>query len=646
MDRPRFSFSLADKRVSIGLCTLGLLLFAILSYSAMHGKSATYDETTHSVGGYIHAKLGDFRINPEDPALFGYWGALAQSNGDLIINKDLNSWDGMLTDFATNQWIFSNQTLFQTPGNNGDAFLQRSRFMFTILGVGLGALIATWSWKLAGPVAATLACGLFCFDPNFAAHSSLFKNDVMLSFMLLSLSFSLWRFGQRGTIWSLIAIALTAAAAINVKFSGVLCGPIILVVLGARALMPTPWTIFRRPLQQRWQRLLAVAAVCGCVAATCYVGTWAVYDFRYAITTDPGAVLNVDQVVQRARASKTWAEMGENHTPQEVLAVAETKPIPIVARVLKWAMDHQLLPQSWLFGFLFTYATTQIRSAYLLGGIRITGYWYYFPCCILFKTPTATLASVLLVPGVLLWQRLQRRRADDPNAAAASNPRRGKWSLLYSEQAWTLICFLVPTGIYIGSAMSTNLNLGLRHILPIYPFWFVAIGCGLSIIVKRQRRMGVILSAVLLGGLAAESLAAYPDYLAFFNLPSGGSRGGFTKLGDSNLDWGQDLKGLAAWQKDHNNLPMYLAYFGTASPAAYGVHAYNVPGALGGWPFDPNPQMPQTPCYFAVSATNLQSIYINNPQVMAFYAQFQKAEPIAVIGGSIYIYQLPLAGKR
>src|SRR6185369_9478033 len=116
-------------------------------------------------------------------------------------------------------------TLYKTTDAQGkpvvdaDAFIQTSRMMFVIVGVGLGALIAWWSWRLGGMWAALLATALFALDPNFLAHLALVKNDVMLSFMFLAMAMALWRFGRRGTWLSLAAVALTCAGAVNVKFS-------------------------------------------------------------------------------------------------------------------------------------------------------------------------------------------------------------------------------------------------------------------------------------------------------------------------------------------------------------------------------------------------------------------------------------------
>ncbi|HEY1629600.1 MAG TPA: phospholipid carrier-dependent glycosyltransferase, partial [Tepidisphaeraceae bacterium] len=295
------------KVAAIAACAALLILFAIISYSAVLSKSATYDEPLHAVAGFVHLVTGDFRINPEDPALFGYWGALPHSRNELSLDLNSPSWGKMIADTASNQWPFVVDTLYHTPGTDADAFLNKSRMMFIIVGVALGALTAIWSWQLAGIAAAVIATAFFALDPNFMAHTALVKNDVMLSFFMAGLAMALWRFGRRGTWPSLVAIALCCAAAVNVKFSGLLCGPIIFLVLIFRALLPQTWIVVGRTLSTRWRRMIVAPMVCIVVVIVSFIAIWACYGFRFSPTSDPNVSLNTQRVVLRAKISKLMA---------------------------------------------------------------------------------------------------------------------------------------------------------------------------------------------------------------------------------------------------------------------------------------------------------------------------------------------------
>jgi hypothetical protein len=184
-------------------------------------------------------------------------------------------------------------------------------------------------------------------------------------------------------------------------------------------------------------------------------------------------------------------------------------------------------------------------------------------------------------------------------------------------------------------AMAGNLNIGLRHVFPVLPFVDVAVGVGLAQVWNNRRlRLVVILLGV---GLATETLAAYPDLISFFNVFSGGERGGIRLLGDSNLDWGQDLPLLAEWQRGHPDVPLYLDYFGTCNPAAYGIRYINVPG---GYVYGPAPGRAELPGVAAVSATKLQGLFGIDPRY-DFARRFVGRKPVEVLGGTIYLYSYP-----
>jgi hypothetical protein len=171
---------------------------------------------------------------------------------------------------------------------------------------------------------------------------------------------------------------------------------------------------------------------------------------------------------------------------------------------------------------------------------------------------------------------------------------------------------------------------------------YVAAGCVAAYAARMWGRRAVI--ALAIGGavLAVESLSVFPNFIPFFNVAAGGARGGLALLGDSNLDWGQDLKLLAEWQRAHPERPMYLAYFGLADPHYYGVRYTPLPG---GYHYDPKPAWPGGECVVAVSATYLQGILVEPELYEQFYKKLAALRPTEVLGGTIYLYQFPEAAQ-
>jgi hypothetical protein len=277
-----------------------------------------------------------------------------------------------------------------------------------------------------------------------------------------------------------------------------------------------------------------------------------------------------------------------------------------------------LLPEAWLTGLLSTYQVSLSHANYLLGRVSSGGWWYYFPLAMLVKSPIALiLASVIAL--IVSLPIVFRRPLD-------------------SEQAWTVACLVFPPAVFLLMAMTSNLNYGVRHILPIYPFIYIGIGLAAACAWRRWRGLTAIVAGALGLLLSVETLTAFPNYIAFFNVAAGGARGGFDLLGDSNLDWGQDLKLLADWQRRHSDADLYLAYYGAADPAYYGIRYHNLPGGIGP-PADQATLPAHGHVVIAVSATTLQGIYLP-PNLRAFYEPLRHVPPTEVLGGSIYLFDL------
>jgi len=153
------------------------------------------------------------------------------------------------------------------------------------------------------------------------------------------------------------------------------------------------------------------------------------------------------------------------------------------------------------------------HPAYLLGQFSNTGWWYYFPVALAVKTPLGFLA--LLGAGLY---RCWMRRA----------------SLAY----WLPVAFCL--GI-LAPAMTANINIGVRHILPIYLGF--AIVTALGVVHMAPAKWPGWTAAALVLWTAASGAVSHPDYLAYFNELVRGEPDAV--LIDSDYDWGQDTKRLA-----------------------------------------------------------------------------------------------------
>lgn len=579
-------------------CAVLLMVFVILSWLGVHDKSATIDEPLHAIAGVRAMEMGDFLMNTEDPPLWKYWAMLDQPAHALRPNPATSDLDP-----ASGGFLIATKLLYQTPGNDGAAFINRSRAMMLVLGALLGCCIAAWSWQLAGAAGALVATALYALDPNFLAHAPLVKNDVAISLVLTCIAWATWSVGKSLRWWNALLLMLLCAAAVTVKFSGLIAGPMAAILLLLRAISSQPWAIFGSPGLARTSRILVAGGLCLIFLLFSGLTIWACYRFRFQPAADADAALDLTAQVMQLKRNNFYEANGFYPTQAQIESVST----PLFARTIVFMHDHRLLPQSYLFGALLTRAAAVVRPSYLMGETSMTGWWYYFPIAMLSKTPLATLAAVLIA----VFASIKLKQITD---------------------SWTCLCLMVPLALYGGSALLTNLNLGIRHILPIYPFLYVLIGLIAAKARLRWPRQFKPAACILAAALVVEVAASFPYYISFFNVLARPHR--LTLLSDSNFDWGQDLPAVARWQAAHPDEQLHLAYWGPADPAFYKIRYLPMPGGFAPATQAVEPATTQPMSSVAmISATLLQT--------SSDYRMLRGRTPDEVIGDSIFLYRLP-----
>ena len=225
--------------------------------------------------------------------------------------------------------------------------------------------------------------------------------------------------------WNVLLLAALVGMAANVKFSGLMLGPIVAICLFVVALIPNSWFLFGRRIESRLRKLFAAVGISFICAGSVVLITWASYGFRYAPTPDPDRRLSIPLIVEAVKAVYVRTEtfkLGEEPTHAQIEAFSHN----MFVRSVLFANDHRLMPHAWLMGLLWTYATTLGRTAFLDGQISEVGWWYYFPLAMLYKTPTATLAAfALAVMGAVMMRRWGITfNLDRPAAHLHRRPRR------------------------------------------------------------------------------------------------------------------------------------------------------------------------------------------------------------------------------
>jgi 4-amino-4-deoxy-L-arabinose transferase-like glycosyltransferase len=198
---------------------------------------------------------------------------------------------------------------------------------------------------------------------------------------------------------------------------------------------------------------------------------------------------------------------------------------------------------------------------YLMGAVNNTGWPQFYVVALAVKTPLPILALGVLGLGLPFF----RKR--------------------FGTRGW--VAPSVVLGILIFSSFFSQIRIGSRHVLPVFVALGIAGGCAAVWVANLPKRRALGQAAVMLtlALVAVTSLAAHPNYLAYFNVLAGGKPEAF--LVDSELDWCQDTKRLAAKLKELGPTDIYFNPFAPGDiEKLYGLphfHPLDVNGPQPGW---------------------------------------------------------------
>jgi len=237
------------------------------------------------------------------------------------------------------------------------------------------------------------------------------------------------------------------------------------------------------------------------------------------------------------------------------LGAAQLAPSGKLAAVAAWAPWLRLpLPTPFLSGIdmVLEVGKGHEPSYFLMGELSADGWWYYHLAAFAAKCPLPLLGAATL--ALAAWLAGRSRGLRD-------------------------YCLFVPVVmVFAANSAFNSLNIGERHVLPVYPLLFVGSSPWLVSALEmwpraasRRARATAAAAAVALVWYAGATLAIAPRYLQFFNEAAGGVERGHHVLIDSNLDWGQDLVRLREYMSERHVDAVALAYFGRVDPAVYGV---------------------------------------------------------------------------
>ncbi len=589
----------------------------LIAFFSMQGDSLTFDEMSHIPSGYSYLAKRDYRLNPEHPPLVKDIAALPLLFLDLNFPETSENWNTWTPD---QQWRFGPEFLYRA-GNNPDTIIFLARLPMLGFLLLLGVLIFKWAKKLGGNKAALIALTLFSFSPTFIAHGRLVTTDVAATFGFFLAWYWLFLYLENPSKKNLIVAGVVLGLGLLLKFTVILILPFFLFMWVLRLL----WKEYRKKEGGLPGRIVGAAMgdtprifLIICVA---YVVVGIMYGFH---------VSGYPPSLQRLHTEKTLEMYNTN--PQ-------SNP---VYRTLVWMSDKPVLRayEEYALGIVMNYKRSTFgNTTFFMGEISAAGWRHYFPVVWAIKEPIPL--HLLSIGALGVWFSYFTLRFRKKSSLVSTS---------LPASSFAVLSFFFFIAMYWALSIRNNLNIGIRHILPTFPFVYLLIALALGAwldqhlpqkkaSLKETLRGPLItllkytLLSFLLFWYVAGTIKSYPYFISYFNEFAGGGENGHRYVVDSNLDWGQDFKRLRAYVEENRINPLFLDYFGGAD-ATYYLGDTFIP-----WWSDLGPPKG----YFAVSLTKLKGAHANPVKGFTLrpeeqYKWIYGKEPVAKIGRSIWVY--------
>ncbi len=606
---------------------VGLML--TLAIISLEQESAIMDEVAHIPAGYSYLTQRDMRLNPEHPPLLKDLSAIPLLFlKDIKFPSELKSWKEEIN----SQWDFGFNFLYNT-GNDADKIIFWARIPMLLLLIFTGLIIYKWTKELYGNWSALMAVFLFSFSPTFIAHGRYVTTDVGAAFGFFAAIYFFVKYIQNQTSKNLLLAGIFFGIAQLIKFSLFLLVPYF-------GLMVLIW-VFAKAKEQGggfWKLLFNLGIKLLIIFIIGYLLVYPLYWFH------------VSNYPYEKQLSDT------QYTASHFRLKAIYKP-------LVWMAEQPIFRPyaQYLMGlFMVFQRATGGNTTFFLGEVTNKGWKSYFPIAYAIKPPLALHILTIIALMFVAWQ------CKKPLFKGLYARTVQSFKDKFPE--WAMLIFLA---IYWASSLTSNLNIGVRHILPTFPFVYILVSGQFKKIfdyVKDKKFLqtaSYILVGILLGWYAFSSISIFPYYLTHYNELVGGAKNGYLYITDSNLDWGQDLKRLKAWIDEYNlcivqqfpqsclgkrtnlnNVPpearkpikkIKVDYFGGATVEYYlkdmqqKYHAQEgCVGAKGNW--------------LAVSATfkqQGQAVPVKGwDKPTDEYMWLMGFEPVTVVGNSVFVYYI------
>ncbi len=516
-------------------------------------------------------------------------------------------WSGYDSSPTTRSEMTVGQDFAKANGSKTLLYITTARWAvipFSLLG---GWICYLWATKLYGQASGIMALILWCFCPYILGHASTISTDAHSASMGIVAAYAFWLWLQEPVWWKALVAGLVLGLAELCKFTLLVFYPLWLAI----------WIIYRLPDRrktnhQQWFREAGMLA--SIIILSIYIinlgygfegSLKRLGDFRFQSALFTGLAQKEISSESGNRFSGTWLGSLLVPVPMNYLQGIDTQKADFVSG----------------------------RLSYLNGEWKKGGWWYYYLYALAIKLPLGTWALFFLAVGASLFIR--------------------GYSVAWRDE---LVLLLPAFAILILVSSETGFSIHSRYILPMLPFIYIWISKVGRCVQLRQWKITAIVGAALCWAVVS-SLWYYPHSLSYFNELVGGPKNGHYYLLDSNISWGQDLFYLKEWLDEHPQAkPFHFACLGYVDPQLAGIDFVLPATGLASPTVDKTDvdqnKLGPLPGWYAIDVNHLHGSdapvacidggIVPNVNDNYNYCYFQRFQPVAVAGYSIYIYNITL----
>ncbi|MEK7472323.1 MAG: glycosyltransferase family 39 protein [Patescibacteria group bacterium] len=343
------------------------LLFVILAFVFCLNfylatlDSQTIDEGAHLAAGYSYVTTGDYRLNPEHPALFKLLAGTAILPLNTKPAKELNGWA------EANQWPAGKDLIYNSRSSSRQILLL-ARLPSILITVTLVYAVFLLARRFGGEKVGLLAAGLFALDPTLNGHGHLITNDVLLALGSVAFLLGALNYWAKPTKKHLVLFTLATLLVISAKFSGLVLVPIAAIIV----------------IVKLWKQKKRLAKHLLAAIFILFFGVWMQYGFKVR-SFDQDLVLSPpgDRLVEQA------SEFKASHPGLAWLYSLKVPAYPYIRGIATLKLHNSDGHPSYLFGN---------RDRY--------GSLFYFPVALSIKLPEVVIAGALASLCFVLLRRL------------------------------------------------------------------------------------------------------------------------------------------------------------------------------------------------------------------------------------------------